>query len=217
MKIARYLTAMAALAATFTIATQARADSIDFYLNTVEGSTTTTPTSGGTTAPSPQVEVIVTLTTSNFTTLATGTSDFATVVFEIPGGGSFNAPVGINVNGTFTATSTQGGVTGLGNTSHAGSFNEETGGGTTSMVTYDLTATGTNSWAQAVDVLIANADGWEAADNMGGTPQDLGTYTSTTQTSVTPLPAALPLFATGFGALGLLGWRRKRKVSALAA
>jgi hypothetical protein len=28
---------------------------------------------------------------------------------------------------------------------------------------------------------------------------------------VTPLPGALPLFATGLGALGLLGWRRKRK------
>jgi outer membrane lipase/esterase len=27
----------------------------------------------------------------------------------------------------------------------------------------------------------------------------------------TPLPAALPLFTTGLGALGLLGWRRKRK------
>ena len=26
-----------------------------------------------------------------------------------------------------------------------------------------------------------------------------------------PLPTALPLFATGLGALGLLGWRRKRK------
>ena len=32
-----------------------------------------------------------------------------------------------------------------------------------------------------------------------------------------PLPAALPLFTTGLGALGLLGWRRKRKVAALAA
>jgi hypothetical protein len=28
---------------------------------------------------------------------------------------------------------------------------------------------------------------------------------------VTPLPAALPLFASGVGALGLLGWRRRRK------
>jgi hypothetical protein len=33
----------------------------------------------------------------------------------------------------------------------------------------------------------------------------------------TPLPAALPLFATGLGALGMLGWRRKRKVAAFAA
>jgi hypothetical protein len=33
--------------------------------------------------------------------------------------------------------------------------------------------------------------------------------------SDTPLPAALPLFATGLGALGLLGWRRKRKAQAV--
>jgi hypothetical protein len=32
----------------------------------------------------------------------------------------------------------------------------------------------------------------------------------------TPLPAALPLFATGLGAIGLLGWRRKRKAQAVA-
>ena len=30
----------------------------------------------------------------------------------------------------------------------------------------------------------------------------------------TPIPTALPLFATGLGALGLLGWRRKRKAAA---
>ena len=34
--------------------------------------------------------------------------------------------------------------------------------------------------------------------------------------SATPLPAALPLFATGLGALGLLGWRRRRKAKAAA-
>jgi hypothetical protein len=32
--------------------------------------------------------------------------------------------------------------------------------------------------------------------------------------SATPLPAALPLFATGIAGLGLLGWRRKRKARA---
>jgi hypothetical protein len=35
-------------------------------------------------------------------------------------------------------------------------------------------------------------------------------------TSTTPLPASLPLFASGLGALGLLGWRRKRKAQAAA-
>lgn len=33
----------------------------------------------------------------------------------------------------------------------------------------------------------------------------------------TPLPAALPLFASGLGALGLLRWRRKRKLTVRAA
>ena len=34
--------------------------------------------------------------------------------------------------------------------------------------------------------------------------------------TATPLPAALPLFATGVGVLGLFGWRRKRKAQATA-
>jgi len=41
-----------------------------------------------------------------------------------------------------------------------------------------------------------------------------GVYIDTMVTGVTtvaPVPAALPLFATGLGGLGLLGWRRKRK------
>jgi hypothetical protein len=32
----------------------------------------------------------------------------------------------------------------------------------------------------------------------------------------TPVPAALPLFASGLGAMGLFGWRRKRKAQAAA-
>ena len=34
--------------------------------------------------------------------------------------------------------------------------------------------------------------------------------------STTPLPAALPLFATGLGAMGLFGWRKKRKLPPLS-
>ena len=42
-----------------------------------------------------------------------------------------------------------------------------------------------------------------------------GTITSALAT--TPVPAALPLFAGGLGAIGLFGWRRKKKPAILAA
>ena len=51
------------------------------------------------------------------------------------------------------------------------------------------------------------------AFNANGDSALVGTWDITT--SETPLPAALPLFASGLGALGLLGWRRRsRKIIA---
>ena len=44
---------------------------------------------------------------------------------------------------------------------------------------------------------------------------DLGSFLVTDLT--TPLPPALPLFATALGVLGVLGWRRKRKIALAAA
>jgi hypothetical protein len=43
------------------------------------------------------------------------------------------------------------------------------------------------------------------------TPLHLGSWSDPI---VTPLPATLPLFASGLGALGLIGWWRKRKAAA---
>ena len=48
-------------------------------------------------------------------------------------------------------------------------------------------------------------------------PTLIGTWEMVSAAGATPLPAALPLFATGLGVLGLLGRRRKRKAAALAA
>lgn len=67
----------------------------------------------------------------------------------------------------------------------------------------------------------------EYAQHSGGAWQDnglnyfdylkIGMRMSGEAVPETPLPATLPLFATGLGTLGLLGWRRKRKAAALAA
>jgi hypothetical protein len=51
----------------------------------------------------------------------------------------------------------------------------------------------------------------------GITVRNIFDISGETTVHVTPIPAALPLFATGLGALGLFGWRRKKKAAALAA
>jgi hypothetical protein len=48
-------------------------------------------------------------------------------------------------------------------------------------------------------------------------PGDISIFDVSFAPAATPLPAALPLFATGLGAMGLLGWRRKRKNTAAIA
>jgi hypothetical protein len=48
----------------------------------------------------------------------------------------------------------------------------------------------------------------------GGQPYQMRVSDETL--SATPIPAVLPLFATGLGALGVVGWRRKRKARTAA-
>ena len=81
-------------------------------------------------------------------------------------------------------------------------------------LTFTLTASGGLTWADAAAVLMPTT-GFGAAYSQGfeavTAGQDAGFY------AATPLPAALPLFTSGVGVMGLLGWRRKRKAQALAA
>ena len=53
-------------------------------------------------------------------------------------------------------------------------------------------------------------------DIVGGTSAPTFNLAFSLEGDQTPLPGALPLFAGGLGALGLLGWRRKRKAAAVA-
>jgi hypothetical protein len=74
--------------------------------------------------------------------------------------------------------------------------------------TYIVGSAGPNNYGQGEYALI---------DSLTGRRTEILANIETLTVSSTPLPAALSLFATGLGALGLLGWRRKRKAAALAA
>ena len=72
--------------------------------------------------------------------------------------------------------------------------------------------------------------GWEGLDPTGLSETVYDQHSGSTSTvnggladiflgtppPTTPLPATIPLFATGLGAMGLLGWRRKRKAQTAA-
>jgi hypothetical protein len=65
-----------------------------------------------------------------------------------------------------------------------------------------------------IDVCAVEAGGIcsDRNDDVGGRFLAPGIWS--VSESAVPLPAALPLFAAGLGALGLIGWRRKRNAAA---
>jgi hypothetical protein len=69
----------------------------------------------------------------------------------------------------------------------------------------------------SIAVLYDNVTGFEEPITECGEAGGAVCGHLTAAISPTPLPAALPLFAAGLGAMGLFGWRRKRKAAAIAA
>jgi len=65
---------------------------------------------------------------------------------------------------------------------------------------------------------VSEPNDHQLAINMQGLTFNVGDQIviSFANVNETPVPSALPLFATGLGALGLLGWRRKKKAAAAA-
>ena len=95
-----------------------------------------------------------------------------------------------------------------------------TGGALVITENYTLPDFTPENWAFCLSVSVgycsSSPSGAYLTNGSGGL--EVATDVSPTfTTAATPLPAGLPLFATGLGALGLLGWRRKRKASAAFA
>jgi hypothetical protein len=93
----------------------------------------------------------------------------------------------------------------------------------TFSVNQDMTFTA-NLVYQVVMSAYASAVGDETStayvDPFFTAPAGYSIYTSSgigNLAAVTPIPAALPLFTSGLGALGLVGWRKRRKAALRAA
>jgi hypothetical protein len=86
-------------------------------------------------------------------------------------------------------------------------------------IIFDPTVSGTDTFASGSNSLEMEAGKLTLIDSVIGGGSEFerrSTAAIIARSAVTPLPAALPLFATGLGGLGLLGWRRKRKAQAAA-
>lgn len=80
--------------------------------------------------------------------------------------------------------------------------------------------TGSGNYVTSVAYYLANTTTVYAFFDDGGAGPDsdyddmvVKIEVSPSSNVATPLPAALPLFASGLGAIGLAGWRRKRKAA----
>jgi len=151
--------------------------------------------------------------------------------------------VSLAINSTTATTYNNGNTSSLGNSSfgeyrNAGSGNVEFGaqsfvwspqnqGEQLLSLSFDVFAAGSSAFGTLGSVNGSN----RCSVNQGAAPCLNGTATEFSafdnellalditgvNAATTPLPAALPLFASGLVGLVLLGWRRKRKVAALSA
>ena len=126
------------------------------------------------------------------------------------GSGATGTPSGSFMSGdTFTFTATASTVpvdqTGLNWSLVPGFYWLVAVASSTSALTWQNNGPTSATWA--FTNVTTGASGWA---NEGTLQAPMAIINAATVSTV-PLPATLPLFATGLGALGLLGWRRKKK------
>ena len=76
-----------------------------------------------------------------------------------------------------------------------------------STISPELSSMGISASASGLTFRLFHSSGGDQSEVLFGSSIEPGVFS----VSAVPLPGALPLFATGLGALALLTWRRKRK------
>lgn len=132
----------------------------------------------------------------------------------VGGTGAFTVDGPINSTGLETLTASDG--LNLSFTIDGNSFSSAPGG--YASVTFNNGALASINYAGFLDSwsfsLVTGSLLYIYTDLVNPTHDTFGTISAqleATQVSATPLPAALPLFVSGLGGMGLLGWWRKRK------
>lgn len=136
---------------------------------------------------------------------------------DVAGGGSITQTIATTTGQQYNVSFWVGNITSLPGTTSTVDF----------KVNGNLVLSATNStpnivlgWQQFTTSFIATGSSTLIGFFNGDTyPPDVnnGLDNIVIEAANTPLPAALPLFASGLGALGWLGWRRKRKPATVAA
>jgi hypothetical protein len=138
-------------------------------------------------------------------TAQTGVTYTLTLYKAISTTAAWNGVVSLVIGGDASGGSLQGGI----GASDA-SFPTVAGDWELDTITYTATAA---DEGKTISIRLASTNGNAYSQS---TWDDISLADSTS-VSATLLPAALPLFSSGLGALGLLGWRRKKKAATLAA
>ncbi len=163
--------------------------------------------------------IVLTMFAALFLSMTVGPVEASTFNFSFTntanGGGIVTGTIVLNASDTAaTSLVVISNTAGFGIGEYVGAPNSNsftvTSGQLTDVVFEDF---GTNNTSPAQTCCSLSLDGSDA----GLTDASNGVSSIATDLtfSATPLPAALPLFATGLGGLGLLGWRRKRKAHGL--